>query len=264
MASITCSFEKITPDLAHQMLSRNEGNRRLRVWWVEAMASAMSRGEWLTTHQGVAFTAAGRLVDGQHRLAAVVKSGVSIEILVVRGLDETAFHVIDNGIKRTMADLTGLPSKTAEVCRLGAYFVAQFVSAPSTEQVLEIAECGVAEVHNRLLLACGSAKAFYSSAPIRLAATLLVMDGVQEDTVFQAYANLVHQRFDLMPPIAHSFVRQVSSGKLKAIQTAETLARGLKVLNPSKSHIEKLTIDKDGLPEAREFARKILRRAMGR
>jgi len=33
-------------------------------------AEAMRRGEWMVTHQGIAFDTQGVLVDGQHRLAA--------------------------------------------------------------------------------------------------------------------------------------------------------------------------------------------------
>lgn len=48
---------------------------------VKGFAEAMSRGEWMVTHQGIAFSSAGVLVDGQHRLAAVIEAEHAIRKL---------------------------------------------------------------------------------------------------------------------------------------------------------------------------------------
>jgi hypothetical protein len=47
---------------------------------VRDFAEAMRRGDWRLTHQGIAFDASGALVDGQHRLAAIVEADVPVEI----------------------------------------------------------------------------------------------------------------------------------------------------------------------------------------
>jgi hypothetical protein len=96
--SIKCELIFITPQMAKEMLVGNTANRHKRRWWVEAMANAMKRGEWITTHQGIAFTASGRLLDGQHRLEAIISRGEGVWMLVTTGIAEEAFKVIDNGI----------------------------------------------------------------------------------------------------------------------------------------------------------------------
>ena len=45
----------VTPAMAKTMLESNTDNRNKRGWWVSGLANMMKRGEWITTHQGVAF-----------------------------------------------------------------------------------------------------------------------------------------------------------------------------------------------------------------
>lgn len=71
----TAKFELVTPKMAAEWLKLNTANRKLRRWWASAIASAIKRGEYVCTHQGVAFSASGVLLDGQHRLVAIVVQG---------------------------------------------------------------------------------------------------------------------------------------------------------------------------------------------
>jgi hypothetical protein len=59
----------------------------------------------MLTHQGIAFDDAGNLCDGQHRVAAVVESGVSVKMMVTTGMNEKqgelfTFDAIDRGALR--------------------------------------------------------------------------------------------------------------------------------------------------------------------
>lgn len=66
----------ISPEEAAELPTRNESNRPLSKTVVSGFASAMRRGEWKLTHQGIALGQDGQVVDGQHRLSAIVESGV--------------------------------------------------------------------------------------------------------------------------------------------------------------------------------------------
>jgi hypothetical protein len=68
----------------------------IAVWEAELRA-----GNWLYTHQGVAFDEDGRLQDGQNRLAAIVQSGVTAEMMISVGMSRKAFPVVDAVRKRT-------------------------------------------------------------------------------------------------------------------------------------------------------------------
>lgn len=68
----------------------------------------MRRGDWLVTHQGIAFDANGVLVDGQHRLAAVVEADLPVELTVFTDVDPHTFDVLDTGKRRNAADVLAI------------------------------------------------------------------------------------------------------------------------------------------------------------
>ncbi|MBO0839804.1 MAG: hypothetical protein J2O49_03155 [Sciscionella sp.] len=96
---------KVTPSKAQRWLDEsNLHNRPLSVSLVRSFADAMGRGDWKVTHQGVAFDANGTLVDGQHRLAAVVEAGIPVDLTVFTDVPTDTFDVLDTGKRRNSAD----------------------------------------------------------------------------------------------------------------------------------------------------------------
>ena len=98
----------ITPAKAVQMLEANTSNRPLSKSTVRGFAEAMRRGEWMVTHQGIAFDTRGVLVDGQHRLAAVVEADSPVEMTVFTDVAEGTFDVLDTGKRRNAADVLAI------------------------------------------------------------------------------------------------------------------------------------------------------------
>lgn len=78
---------KVNPSLAEEWLKTNTFNRLVSKGSVERYARDMASGNWRLNHQGIAFDSEGVLVDGQHRLFAVIKSGVTVEMMVTFGAD---------------------------------------------------------------------------------------------------------------------------------------------------------------------------------
>ncbi|MBK0374734.1 hypothetical protein ACF07U_10155 [Streptomyces californicus] len=98
---------QINPDMAGLLLSRAVVNRRLDWGQVDFLADSIIRGEWQLTHQGIALDGpldTGCLLDGQHRLNAVIKAGVPVWIYVFEGLPRAAFPVLDTGKRRSGVD----------------------------------------------------------------------------------------------------------------------------------------------------------------
>ena len=92
----------MTPEWAKSILdSQNSKNRAIRPNAVKKIAFAILDGHWKLSHQGIAIDINGQLQDGQHRLAAVVQSGMSIQILLTTGCDPQSFDVLDCGVNRT-------------------------------------------------------------------------------------------------------------------------------------------------------------------
>lgn len=98
----------VSPELAAQWLKLNTNNRPLSKNTVQQLAAQIQRGEWQLTHQGIAFDEDDVLIDGQHRLAAIVKAGTTVPMTVTQGVPRTAFTVMDTGRKRTGRDALAL------------------------------------------------------------------------------------------------------------------------------------------------------------
>jgi hypothetical protein len=102
-------WEEITPAIAKDYLARNVTNRNLRESTVKAYERDMRAGNWIPTHQGIAFNDAGELIDGQHRLSAIVRAEVTVRLLVTRGIPRKAaglhtMDAVDRGANRSVAD----------------------------------------------------------------------------------------------------------------------------------------------------------------
>lgn len=99
------NIEEITPAWAKKELAEQEsriekGEYRQRVVnpaTVARYANDMKQGHWMVNNQGIGFDDNGNLVDGRHRLWAVVRAGVPVKIMVMRGLTP-----IQNGSGQTV------------------------------------------------------------------------------------------------------------------------------------------------------------------
>jgi hypothetical protein len=108
----------VTPALAQEWLAKNTPtNRNVSMHTVQAYADEMKAGRWVLTHQGVAFNAFGELIDGQHRLKAVVMSGASVEMMVTTDLELEYNSPLDQGYNRSFAHILGKNSRWVSVVR---------------------------------------------------------------------------------------------------------------------------------------------------
>jgi hypothetical protein len=87
-------------------------NRRVNQSHVAKLATDMKNGHWARNHQGLAFDKNGILIDGQHRLWAVIESGTTQTFLVTTGLDRGAQLTIDLGKGRSTVDVAVIAGMT--------------------------------------------------------------------------------------------------------------------------------------------------------
>ncbi len=107
------SIERVTPETALRWLAANPSNRPISEDQVKRYAADMKRDDWKTTHQGIAFDASGNLLDGQHRLRAIVRAGITVMLVVFRNCDRDSFDRLDTGKKRTAADALAIDGMDA-------------------------------------------------------------------------------------------------------------------------------------------------------
>lgn len=96
--------ENITPSKAAEYLKANRSNRPVNRKHVERLARAISNGEWLINGESIKWNCSD-LIDGQHRLLAVIMANKPIETYVVRGLQDAAFDSLDQGKSRSLGDI---------------------------------------------------------------------------------------------------------------------------------------------------------------
>lgn len=251
----------ITPELAKQMLTANVANRDIRWWWVSALSDAIKRGEFEATHQGIAFDDMGRLADGQHRLYAVIESGVSIPMMVSFGLPQSAVKLIDQGIKRTVSDILLVDKRVADPMRLATCLVRGH-NRCSTAQVEAICSGGLRDTLEDLVNHSGRARRFFSSAPMKLAAAVRIMDGESQDFVLSQYAAMVSFDFDAASPAAKALMKSVGHQNF-VVERKDALARGLRVFDRSRMDALRIIIHKHDMEAAVEYAKTVIRRSIG-
>jgi len=116
---IKFSEEVVTPEMAAEWLKKNKGNRPVIKAAVSAYARDMQAGKWRPVHQPIAFDARNNLVDGQHRLHAIVKSGECIRMCVARyaTIEEAAGLPVDIQKRRSANIIIGCEKGQQEVAR---------------------------------------------------------------------------------------------------------------------------------------------------
>lgn len=101
---LVVTLEIINPELAQEFLKCNIHNRPFNKLEVLRNAYLMQQGKWKETCEPIAITRGNVLLNGQHRLAAVIRSGTTQRFLVSRGHNEDDGNAFDCGLTRTGTD----------------------------------------------------------------------------------------------------------------------------------------------------------------
>lgn len=103
----------LTPELAEKLLQGNTGNRKLDKAKVAQWTREIEHLRWRLTNETIAIAKDGRVVDGQHRLHAVVKAQKPIRVVICWDADPDTFGVINIGKVRTGNDIWGIAGHTS-------------------------------------------------------------------------------------------------------------------------------------------------------
>jgi hypothetical protein len=90
--------------MAQDWLEGNVDNRNLREPRVVNLSQVLQRNEWELTGDCLVFDEDGTLLNGQHRLSAVVVTGIPARFVILRGVPSKAQEVMDTGLARTLGD----------------------------------------------------------------------------------------------------------------------------------------------------------------
>ncbi len=203
----------ITPQIAKQMLSMNRDNRQLRPSHVKTLVGIIERGEMELTHQGIAFSADGRLLDGQHRLKAIELSGIAVPLMVTYNV--TGYAGMDRGAVRQIGDLLGVNKRAIEPIQYLARLM--YGQANCTAGTVE-------PLWRSLGILALSVHGWYpgavrlrTAAPVRLAAIVSLQEGQQREYVAEMYSALA--RRESTPEVLNAFSKRELAGKMVATGT---------------------------------------------
>lgn len=155
---IKSEIVRVTPEQAREWLENAGLNRKVRLHAVELYANEMRNRDWRVTNQGIGFDVKGVLIDGQHRLRAIMAADRAVDMLVVTGLPECARDLVDSGIKRTVGDQLRLAhgvqnaSTVAAVCGALVYVSTGARVRMSVSQTMRVLELYRPEIDQVLSL----------------------------------------------------------------------------------------------------------------
>ncbi len=118
----------MTVEKAKELLENNDHNRKVTTSRVQEYAKEMTNGLWLYNGESIIVSVSGRLLDGQHRLLAIVESGVEIEMELVEGVPDSdggvdTFLTINTKNRSNVDALTiaGFKDRPQHVAKLMAF-----------------------------------------------------------------------------------------------------------------------------------------------
>lgn len=96
----------ITPMMARKWLDEsNFDNRSLNQYRVSKIAHDIKNEKWVFDGTPIRFNGGGNLLDGQHRLSAIIKANKHVKSFVFRGLESCSQNTIDTGKSRSVSDI---------------------------------------------------------------------------------------------------------------------------------------------------------------
>lgn len=99
---------EVTPDMAIKLMGDNANNRLLSRTRVTKLVTEIRSGNWQLNGETVIVSKSGKLLDGQHRLAAVALAGKTVPMVIAFDAPEDAVATIDTGRSRSTSDILSM------------------------------------------------------------------------------------------------------------------------------------------------------------
>lgn len=242
--SITSLVMKITPAQALALLAKNYGNRPINRKHVTALANAMRRGEWKTTHQGIALSPDHRLLDGQHRLLAIAEARVTVQMLVAFDVPPDAFIALDRGRIRDVGMTLGVTQSQVATARL-ALGIMQGGNKSldfSISQVRDAVEW-LSPVWHATREAAPQTKKARSSAAVYLAIMArLIKAPANRPTILYWFKAFIELDYAIMPASVQSLCKQTTDSTASTRNNTDLIARAWAAFDVSKPDTKRLIV----------------------
>jgi len=254
----------ITPEMAADMLTRNQGNRTRRPSVARFYAQQMQAGQWRETHEAIAVDGRGNLVDGQHRLEAIVISGCPQHMWLATYSDDTTATdlPIDLGLRRTAADVLKIDARAAAIVAVIVRRLDRTPQAVATADIRAIYN-EHKELIERVLVASASNYQQRTAAAVRAAVFLRCLEfpTVCDQIIDQYSAFCLMDRLDTLWPSVAGLLRKLTSTRTTGggCEQLDRMLRAWKAFSPINKMLTviRMSTDKAELEEIRELCEKV-------
>ena len=106
---------EVTPKQAIHWLESNTRNRPVKQSHVNRLAKEILENRWQLSHQGIAFDTTGLLLDGQHRLWAIIEADRPARLRVFFNEPVENTRVVDAGERRSNLDIMTMTGQVGDV-----------------------------------------------------------------------------------------------------------------------------------------------------
>ena len=219
--NIVIKFEltTITPDMARSWLNNNnEGNRSIKSQVVNKYARDLTDKKWRVTHQCIAFDSTGMLVDGQHRLSAVVFANQSMMAYVAcYQTAESAMKLpIDMQAKRAVYDVLQVSRRDQETVMAALRLIKTCAALPTMSEI-EIAINNARDILDVVHKCLTSTVKYRSAAPARAAIMCLLHEYPDRaEYIAQIYRMFVAMDLQELPSSVLALLKNLDGNTLKS------------------------------------------------
>lgn len=180
----------VDPSDAKSLLERNTNNRKLRETVVDYYANEMINGNWVDNGDPIRIARSGRLLNGQHRLSAVVKAGVSLPFHFLSNLSEESFEQMDNGAKRTLNDNLDIVSDHVSILN-GIYQLREGVLQRRRVGPSQIKSVVTDEILELIEEMPRTKRRYIRSQYVKAVTVACVLIGEPKERIFGRYQNII-------------------------------------------------------------------------
>lgn len=250
----------VTPAHAEKWLEMNTGNRRIRPSHVRHLAKQMEMGRWMLSPEPIVFSPQ-RLLDGQHRLSAVLMSGCTIEASVALVQNEDVFRVLDQGVNRNNTDLTGIPSTVLQPLQ---WLLKQSINGMRAGKIVvddieRIRNENIFTLSNRINDIIKPKDRRFKSAPFRAAYIMAVdLKMCDLETADRIYTDLSHMNMTdwsrMMQNIFHRFETTKVHGAVNSLRN-EFFMAGMYLFSEANSKKTKIILTEKFIENTEKLVR---------
>jgi len=237
---VKASVVYLDPTLARQLYDGNaENQRRVSSSNLRKVEESIKSGLFALNGESIIQSVSGKLLNGQHRVLAVLNTGIGIWTVLVLNVPDEYFHTIDSGKSRSFSDVCQISGDSdarnvsTTILRLAEYYTdsrsvgtMQAIPHARLQQVKEM--CG--DVTASISAVVASSNVMSRSRTAWLYHVVSTQSKARADEFFGALAN--GESLSSISPVYHLRERMLREKGAKAkLQNREALALLIKAWN---------------------------------